>query len=418
MERAGRSYSHIARGYQSDGASNLGLDQSSEDIESDDDTPSELEVDDGRCPVILLSKDEKKRLRAPWRNSLIIKLFDKRLSYAVLMRRLKLMWSLKGEIALTDVGCAYYVVRFTSREDYNFVMTQGPWMIGESYLTIRKWIPNFVPDEEPIKFLTAWIRIPNLFVEYFDRGFLYRIGEKIGRVVRIDKNTESMDRGQYVRFCIEVDLSKPLLSKFRLNGRVWRIQYEGLRQICFKCGHLGHKDAECPKFEASLTTTDVGVGGELVERPREAEKKAQKPEEHDSYGAWMLVQRAPRRTNTRTRSIQGRNTDQRESGSKAATSKVQQQPNQLTRPQAVGKEPLKDLNLEGSRFAVLGEECREPEKELNLVAQEEVKRSSDNRERNQPIEIPSRQKSQPEEVDLQGENSSLEGNIIKERQNC
>lgn len=209
------------------------------------------------CPVILLSKEEKKRLRLPWKHSLIIKLFDKKLSYAVLIRRLRLMWSLKGEIALTYVGCAYYVVWFTSMVDYDFVMTQGPWMIGDSYLTIRKWIPNFVPDEEPIKTLTAWVRIPNLSVEYFDKMFLHRIGEKIGRVVRIDKNTESMDCGQYVRFCIEVNLSKPLLSKFRLNGRVWRIQYEGLRQICFKCGHLGHKDTECPKFrnnEAVPTT--------------------------------------------------------------------------------------------------------------------------------------------------------------------
>lgn len=142
------------------------------------------------------------------------------------------MWSLKGDIALTDVGCAHYVVLFTSMADYDFVMTQGPWMIRDSYLTIRKWIPNFVPDEEPIKTLTTWVRIPNLLVEYFDKAFLHRIGEKIGRVVRIDKNTESMDSGQYIRFCIEVELSKPLLSKFRLNGRAWKVQYEGLWQIC------------------------------------------------------------------------------------------------------------------------------------------------------------------------------------------
>lgn len=114
------------------------------------------------------------------------------------------MWSLKGEIALTDVGCAFYVVRFTSMEDYDFVMTQGPWMIGDSYLTIQKWVPNFVPDEEPICTLTTWVRIPNLSVEYFDKKFLHRIGENIGKVVRINKNTESMDRGQYISFYIEV----------------------------------------------------------------------------------------------------------------------------------------------------------------------------------------------------------------------
>lgn len=76
-----------------------------EDLMSDDDLVDNEEEDEN-CPVILLSKEEKERLRRPWKQSLIIKLFDKRLSYAMLIRRLRLMWSLKGEIALTDVGCA------------------------------------------------------------------------------------------------------------------------------------------------------------------------------------------------------------------------------------------------------------------------------------------------------------------------
>ena len=54
-----------------------------------------------------------------------------------------------------------------------------------------------------------------------------------------------MEQGQYTRMCVEVDLTKPLLSKFRLNDRVWGIQYEGLKMICFKCGHQGHKEDAC-----------------------------------------------------------------------------------------------------------------------------------------------------------------------------
>lgn len=164
------------------------------------------------------------------------------------MRRLKVKWNLKGDISLTDVGCDYYVVRFSNMEDYTFVMTQGPWIIGESYLTIRKWVPNFIPDEAPINKLIAWVRIPQQSVEYFDQSFLQNIGSKIAKVIRIDRNTKSKDKGHYIRFSVEVDLSKPLLSKFRLNGRIWKIQYQGLRLICFKCVKLGHKDEERDLF--------------------------------------------------------------------------------------------------------------------------------------------------------------------------
>lgn len=162
---------------------------------SDDEIIDGSEMKDPLCPVIALSKEKRRKLRKPWLNALVVKLFDKIMRYEELIKKLSLKWSLKGDISLTDVGCAYYVVRFTNSDDYSFVLTKGPWVIVDSYLTIRKWIPNFVPDEEPIKVLTAWVRIPNLSVEYFDTKFLLKIGEKIGKVIKIDTHTESMSRG-------------------------------------------------------------------------------------------------------------------------------------------------------------------------------------------------------------------------------
>ncbi|XP_021849548.2 uncharacterized protein [Spinacia oleracea] len=219
-----------------------------EDV-SDDDMALEDLVDDPRCPVILLSKEDKQRMRRPWKNALIIKMFDGNLGYMGLMRRLKKKWNIKGELSLTDIGCKYFVARFTNSADYNFVLSQGPWMLDDNYLTIRKWVPNFVPDDEPIKVLTAWVRIPNLSVEYFDINFLNKIGSKIGKVLRVDKSTAQADRGKFTRLSIEIDLTRPLLSKFWLNGKIWKIQYEGIRMICFKCGTMGHNDEECPKFK-------------------------------------------------------------------------------------------------------------------------------------------------------------------------
>ncbi|KAL2906577.1 hypothetical protein RDABS01_005287 [Bienertia sinuspersici] len=153
-----------------------------DEVEPDDDG-----VDEG-CPRIMLSREEMKRMRSPRKHSLINKMFDGKLGYMTLMRRLKRKWQLKGEFTLTDIGCDYFIARFSTQEDYMFFLTQGPWLIDDNFLTIRKWVPNFIPDNEPIKVLTAWVTIPHLPVAYFDMEFLKKVGSKIGKVLRVDQN--------------------------------------------------------------------------------------------------------------------------------------------------------------------------------------------------------------------------------------
>lgn len=169
-------------------------------------------------------------------------MFDSKIGYMSLIKRLKRKWELKGGLTLTDIGHDFFIARFSCLDDYNFVLTQGPWMLDDNYLTIRKWVPNFVPDDAPMRFLTAWVHIPHLAMEYFDKEFPCKVGSKIGKVMRIDQTTTLAQRGQFTRLSIELDLSKTLLSKFWLKGRIWKIQYEGLKMICFSCGKIGHQN--------------------------------------------------------------------------------------------------------------------------------------------------------------------------------
>ncbi|KAJ4841719.1 hypothetical protein Tsubulata_003002 [Turnera subulata] len=45
--------------------------------------------------------------------------------------------------------------------------------------------------------------------------------------------------------CVEVDLTKPLLSKFHMHRKVWRLVYEGLSNVYFMCGHYGQSLENC-----------------------------------------------------------------------------------------------------------------------------------------------------------------------------
>ncbi|CAN1806021.1 hypothetical protein LINPERHAP1_LOCUS24522, partial [Linum perenne] len=66
----------------------------------------------------------------------------------------------------------------------------------------------------------VWVRLTGLPLEYFHVNVLSFVGDKLGRTIRIDSTTIFGSRRNYARMCVEVDLHKPVVSKYRLNGRV------------------------------------------------------------------------------------------------------------------------------------------------------------------------------------------------------
>ncbi|CAN1124797.1 hypothetical protein LINPERHAP2_LOCUS2549 [Linum perenne] len=210
-------------------------------------------------------------------------------------RKIPQIWGKKGGVRISDVGWGFFVVKLESVEDYERAMFGGPWMVGDHYVVIQDWRPYFRPEDSTLSTLRVWVRLPGLPLEYFDYGILKRIGNKIGTTVRIDHTTLEGARGNFARICVEVDLSKPLLSKYRLRRRVRRIEYEGLHTICFGCGCYGHEEGACPAVatveeappNSSSFSNPVFVGADMEE---------ERPEVEEDFGPWMKVKRQPRRS--------------------------------------------------------------------------------------------------------------------------
>ena len=64
--------------------------------------------DDYDCPIIKLFVEEKKRIQAPWKQALIIKLMARKVGYMFLM------WKLQGDFTLTDCGNDFYLVKIAN----------------------------------------------------------------------------------------------------------------------------------------------------------------------------------------------------------------------------------------------------------------------------------------------------------------
>lgn len=82
-------------------------------------------------------------------------------------------------------------------------------------------------------------------IEYYDQCVLTFIGNRIGKAIKVYKNTLSRERGKYSRLCIQVDLTKPLLAMFAIKGRHFKVEYEGLHLIFLHCGKYGHTYEGC-----------------------------------------------------------------------------------------------------------------------------------------------------------------------------
>ncbi|KAJ1415939.1 Ribonuclease H-like superfamily [Sesbania bispinosa] len=248
-------------GVNSDSSTPEGSDNSSSDSE-DDETSEEEDSEDSEdesylascdplCPLVKITREEKKSLCVPWKKTLIVKLLGKRIGMKMLQNRLSKLWQPSSGFDIIDM-----------ENDYFFVIQKGR--------------PDFFPFEDKPNRVADWVRIPGLPVEYYDRKILGRIGNTIGHTIKIDSNTlrekvggiEELftERAKFARLCVEVDLQKMLISHFVMNGRHYKVEYEEYQP----------EDDSAPIVNQVNTEVDQST-----------------PEE-DS-GPWMLVQRNARR---------------------------------------------------------------------------------------------------------------------------
>ncbi|CAN1128013.1 hypothetical protein LINPERHAP2_LOCUS4365 [Linum perenne] len=95
-------------------------------------------------------------------------------------------------------------------------MFRDPCMVSDHYVVIQEWRLYFRPEETFFMTLRVWVRLSGIPFEYFDATVLKIIGDRIGKTERINHTTLEGRRGNFARICVEVDMSKPLLSKDRL----------------------------------------------------------------------------------------------------------------------------------------------------------------------------------------------------------
>ncbi|XP_039020881.1 uncharacterized protein LOC120152825 [Hibiscus syriacus] len=125
---------------------------------------------------------------------IITRLLGKKIGYKALINRIHALWKPIGNFNLIDLDNDYFLVKFENLEDYTRVLTDGPWMIYGSYLTVQPWSRNFTTAEKHPSHVIAWLRLPGLPYRYYNIVLIRTFANTIGRVIKIDYNTKAGER--------------------------------------------------------------------------------------------------------------------------------------------------------------------------------------------------------------------------------
>ncbi|KAL4348041.1 hypothetical protein GQ457_17G013490 [Hibiscus cannabinus] len=248
--------------------------------------PKDVLVDkSGSIPSIRFSDQVHDQVDNCMRNALIVRLLGKLIGFKALHSRIHALWKPVGTLQLIDIDKNYYVVRFSDVNDYTRVLTEGPWMIYGSYLTVQPWSRSFLTSEAYPSQVLVWVRLPGLPLRYYTKAMFRCIADVLGRVVKIDYNTQEGGQGKFARLALLVDLNKPLCSCINIDGRLQKLEYEGLRQVCFECGIYGHGKENCPSVSAKVGDNEA----KETTIPSTDKGKATAETDNGLFGPWMLV---------------------------------------------------------------------------------------------------------------------------------
>jgi hypothetical protein len=203
-------------------------------------------------PVILDDENEEDLVHLNW--ALIGKVLSPTVLHTqTIMAALRPAWGNPKGMNAKPVGDNTFIVEFATKADKDRVMAGTPWTVGKHVVILNDFDARQKPSD--VFFfdkLTIWAQIKNLRFELMNKHWAESLGSKLGKVEKVDVDSDNRAWGNFLRVRVTINITKPLMKVITAYSMKYKkyekydVRYERLPYYCFSCGLIGHSSMECP----------------------------------------------------------------------------------------------------------------------------------------------------------------------------
>ena len=186
-------------------------------------------------------------------------LSDRQQNQRALKSTLQLVWKMRLDLRIVDVGNDILQFKFSSKYQMEWVEKNGLWNFDNNLLLLCRWRKGLIATNIVISHSPFQVQVRGVPFEIMTEDTGRDIGNRIGKFLEANRRSWQSDQAKYMRVRDKLPLNKPLHRKgYLMNGegeKLWvTFKYERLPMVCYICGRLGHDDRHYVATETGQAT--------------------------------------------------------------------------------------------------------------------------------------------------------------------
>ncbi|XP_020699745.2 uncharacterized protein LOC110112012 [Dendrobium catenatum] len=195
--------------------------------------------------------DDLSEGKSIWTSALIGYSLGPRPYYERLLKAMLKLWQLKGSLSLLSLADGFFLLKFSTEEDLEMVLSGGPWFLLGKPFILQRWSPKFKPKRDEDAPIPVWIKIVDFPLALWTPTDISKISSYIGIPISVDSLTANRSRLTFARVCVLVtkDSILPDEIPIEIEGEdlSLKVLYDWKPDKCEGCGSLIHPFSLCPK---------------------------------------------------------------------------------------------------------------------------------------------------------------------------